>query len=158
MRAWRQIGSGCSSKRIIISDVFPPKLCQIYEGTLSVIIFKRINDRSVGIFCIKYTKVHTFVYFIFHQYKTSYSIRNLKSFNLSSLKPLDVTSILARICAAVYFRKVKNTRILSSFSNQLCGLRNHQPDPYAFTRPAEICLQLLSQGLSPIFASKIKRF
>ena len=143
MRAWRQIGSGCSSKRIIISDVFPPKLCQIYEGTWSV-IFKRIHDRSAGIFCIKYTKVHTFVYFIFHQYKTSYRypIRNLKAFNLSSLKPLDVTSILARICAAVYFRKVKNTRILSSFFNQLCRLRNHQPDPYAFTRPAEICLLL----------------
>ena len=141
MRAQRQIGSGCSSKRIIISDVFPPKLCQIYEGTWSV-IFKRIHDRSVGTFCIKYTKVHTFVYFIFHQYKTSYPIRNLKAFNLSSLKPLDVTSILARICAAVYFRKVKNTRILSSFFNQLCRLRNHQPDPYAFTRPAEICLLL----------------
>ena len=141
MRAWRQIGSGCSSKRIIISDVFPSKLCQIYEGTWSV-IFKRIHDRSVGIFCIKYTKVHTFVYFIFHQYKTSYPIRNLKAFNLSSLKPLDVTSILARICAAMYFRKVKNTRILSSFFNQLCRLRNHQPDPYAFTRPAEICLLL----------------
>ena len=141
MRAWRQIGPGCSSKRIIISDIFPPKLCQIYEGTWSV-IFKRIHDRSVGIFCIKYTKVHTFVYFIFHQYKTSYPIRNLTAFNLSSLKPLDVTSILARICAAVYFRKVKNTRILSSFFNQLCRLRNHQPDPYAFTRPAEICLLL----------------
>ena len=154
MKAWRQIGSGCSSKRIIISDVFPPKLCQIYEGTWSV-IFKRIHDRSVGTFCIKYTKVHTFVYFIFHQYKTSYPIRNLKAFNLSSLKPLDVTSILEN--GKMYFRKVKNTRILSSF-NQLCRLRNHQPDPYAFTRPAEICLQLLSQGLSPIFASKIKRF
>ena len=138
MRAWRQIGSGCSSKRIIISDVFPPKLCQIYEGTWSV-IFKRIHDRSVGIFCIKYTKVHTFVYFIFHQYKTSYPIRNLKAFNLSSLKPLDVTSILEN--GKMYFRKVKNTRILSSF-NQLCRLRNHQPDPYAFTRPAEICLLL----------------
>ena len=135
MRAWRQIGSGCSSKRIIISDVFPPKLCQIYEGTWSV-IFKRIHDRSAGIFCIKYTKVHTFVYFIFHQYKTSYPIRNLKAFNLSSLKPLDVTSILEN--GKMYFRKVKNTRILSSF-NQLCRLRNHQPDPYAFTRPAEIC-------------------
>ena len=154
MKAWRQIGSGCSSKRIIISDVFPPKLCQIYEGTWSV-IFKRIHDRSVGTFYIKYTKVHTFVYFIFHQYKTSYPIRNLKAFNLSSLKPLDVTSILEN--GKMYFRKVKNTRILSSF-NQLCRLRNHQPDPYAFTRPAEICLQLLSQGLSPIFASKIKRF
>ena len=138
MRAWRQIGSGCSSKRIIISDVFPPKLCQIYEGTWSV-IFKRIHDRSVGTFCIKYTKVHTFVYFIFHQYKTSYPIRNLKAFNLSSLKPLDVTSILEN--GKMYFRKVKNTRILSSF-NQLCRLRNHQPDPYAFTRPAEICLLL----------------
>ena len=135
MRAWRQIGSGCSSKRIIISDVFPPKLCQIYEGTWSV-IFKRIHDRSVGTFCIKYTKVHTFVYFIFHQYKTSYPIRNLKAFNLSSLKPLDVTSILEN--GKMYFRKVKNTRILSSF-NQLCRLHNHQPDPYAFTRPAEIC-------------------
>ena len=135
MKAWRQIGSGCSSKRIIISDVFPPKLCQIYEGTWSV-IFKRIHDRSVGTFCIKYTKVHTFVYFIFHQYKTSYPIRNLKAFNLSSLKPLDVTSILEN--GKMYFRKVKNTRILSSF-NQLCRLRNHQPDPYAFTRPAEIC-------------------
>ena len=138
MRAWRQIGPGCSSKRIIISDVFPPKLCQIYEGTWSV-IFKRIHDRSVGTFCIKYTKVHTFVYFIFHQYKTSYPIRNLKAFNLSSLKPLDVTSILEN--GKMYFRKVKNTRILSSF-NQLCRLRNHQPDPYAFTRPAEICLLL----------------
>ena len=138
MRAWRQIGSGCSSKRIIISDVFPPKLCQIYEGTWSV-IFKRIHDRSVGTFCIKYTKVHTFVYFIFHQYKTSYPIRNLKAFNLSSLKPLDVTSILEN--GKMYFRKVKNTRILSSF-NQLCRLRNHQPDPYALTRPAEICLLL----------------
>ena len=135
MRAWRQIGSGCSSKRIIVSDVFPPKLCQIYEGTWSV-IFKRIHDRSVGTFCIKYTKVHTFVYFIFHQYKTSYPIRNLKAFNLSSLKPLDVTSILEN--GKMYFRKVKNTRILSSF-NQLCRLRNHQPDPYAFTRPAEMC-------------------
>ena len=132
MRAWRQIGSGCSSKRIIVSDVFPPKLCQIYEGTWSVIIFKRINDRSVGIFCIKYTKVHTFVYFIFHQYKTSYSIRNLKSFNLSSLKPLDVTSILARICAAVYFRKVKNTRILSSFFNQVMWIAQPSTRPICF--------------------------